>query len=160
MTTLSRNSTSPSTPRSIISRLTSPFTSKTRNVSDFHIQTDEPHRQYTPGDVVKGSVFLTVHKPVRITHIVVCLHGYVRVYRNAIAPGEGISRESGFLGVGRGRRGTEYFGNGFASLFEDELVLCGEGRLNIGIYVFKFALRFPSVGIPTSIDVGTWQFSV
>ncbi|MCJ1350497.1 MAG: ph-response sensor protein [Icmadophila ericetorum] len=143
---------SPRTSHSLINRITSPFKSKTRNVSDFHIQTAEPHRQYAPGDIVKGSVFLTIHKPVRVTHIVVCLHGYVKVYKNAIAPGDGTARDGGFSRTGPGKRGTEYLGNGFISLFEDEVVLCGDGRLGIGLYTFRFELEFPPSGLPSSID--------
>ena len=153
MTTSYRGSRSPSISRSFLARIASPFSVKTKNISDFHIRPVEPHRQYFPGDVVKGSVFLTVNKPVLISHIVICLYGYVKVYRNANAPGQGISKDSGFLGTGRGKRGTEYFGNGFASIFEDEIVLCGEGRLDTGVYDFKFELDFPSSGIPSSIDV-------
>lgn len=144
------------TSRSLINRIASPFKSKTRHVSDFHIQTDEPHRHFSPGDIVKGSVFLTVHKPVRITHIVICLRGFVKVYKTAIAPGEGIAKDGGFPGTGRGKRGTEYLGNGFISLFEDEVVLCGDGRLDVGLYTFRFELEFPSSGLPSSIDVSTY----
>ena len=43
--------------------------------------------------------------------------------------------------------------NGQASLFQDEVTLCGEGRLDIGLYEFEFELEFPSKGLPTSIDV-------
>ena len=156
MTTLSYVPQSPSTPRSIISRIASPFTTRARNIRstfDFDIETDEPYRQYFPGDVVKGSVCLTVHKPIRISHLVICLHGFVKVFRNAIAPGDGISRDSAYLGTGRGKRGSEYFGNGFASIFEDEIVLCGDGKLNIGRYEFKFEIDLPLSGIPSSIDV-------
>lgn len=153
MTTAIHASRSPSTSRSLISRIASPFTSKTRNISDFHIQSDDPHRHFSPGDLVKGSVFLTVHKPVRVTHIVICLHGFVKVFRRPNAPGEGTPKDGGFMGTGRGKRGTEYYGNGFASIFEDELVLCGEGRLDVGVYAFKFELELPYSGIPSSIDV-------
>lgn len=50
-------------------------------------------------------------------------------------------------------RKTQYFGNGHASLFNDEVTLCGEGRLDAGIYEFNFELEFPRKGLPTSIDV-------
>ena len=144
---------SPSSSWSLLSRITSPFTNKTRNISDFHIQLDEPHRQFFPGDAIKGSVFLTIHKPVRVTHLVLCLHGFVKVFRNCNSPGDGISRDGGFAGTGRGKRGTEYWGNGLAGLFEDEVVLCGEGRLSIGVYSFKFDVQLPPRGLPSSIDV-------
>ena len=146
-------SSSPSPPRSLISRITSPFTNKTRNITDFHIQLDDPHRQFTPGDAVKGSVLVTINKPVRVTHLVLCLHGFVKVFKHCNAPGEGISKEDGYAGTGRGKRGTEYWGNGLASLFEEEIVLCGEGRLGLGVYSFKFDVQLPSDGLPSSIDV-------
>lgn len=55
--------------------------------------------------------------------------------------------------VGGNPRKTQYFGNGHASLFQDEITLCGEGRLEAGIYEFNFELEFPRKGLPTSIDV-------
>ena len=82
-----------------------------------------------------------------------CLHGFVKVFKHCNAPGEGISKEDGYAGTGRGKRGTEYWGNGLASLFEDEIVLCGEGRLGLGVYSFKFDVQLPSDGLPSSIDV-------
>ena len=52
----------------------------------------------------------------------------------------------------RRRKGIEYFGNGFARLFEDEQILCGEGRVD-SEYEFRFEFILPSKGIPSSIDV-------
>ncbi|KAI9874197.1 MAG: ph-response sensor protein [Pleopsidium flavum] len=138
--------------RSILSRLTSPLASRTRNLSEFYIRPDEPYRQYAPGDVVKGAVVLTVLKPVRVTHLVVRLHGHVRVFKTANAPGDGVYHDNSFIGTGRGKRGNECSGNGYASLFEDENTLCGEGRLDVGRYEFNFELDFPSKGVPSSID--------
>ncbi|KAI9724500.1 MAG: hypothetical protein M1812_000568 [Candelaria pacifica] len=142
----------PSRSRSWITKLTSPLSSRSRTLSEFYIQPDEPHRQYSPGDVVRGKVILSVVKPIRITHLVVCLHGHVQVFqgggRNAYDKESGI----GFLSPGRGKRKGEYFGNGFASLFEDEIILCGEGRLTAQEYHFNFELEFPSKGLPSSID--------
>ena len=143
--------------RSLLSRFTSPFAPRPRSHSDFHIRTDEPHRQYAPGDVVKGSVCLTVAKPIRITHVVICLYGYVKVFKSPSSSWDAVPRDGGFQGPGRGRRGSEYFGNGFASLFEDEVILCGEGRLVPGDYEFRFELELPSKGMPSSIDVSTCQ---
>ena len=82
-----------------------------------------------------------------------CLHGFVKVFKHCNAPGEGISKEDGYAGTGRGKRGTEYWGNGLASLFEEEVVLCGEGRLGLGVYSFKFDVQLPLDGLPSSIDV-------
>ncbi|OAX83182.1 hypothetical protein ACJ72_02456 [Emergomyces africanus] len=145
----------PSTPsstrnRSIIFKFTDRFSNRTRNISEFYIQLDEPYKAYFSGELVRGSVVLKVVKPTRITHIVLCLHGYVKVYKTAVAPGD-VLEESGFLGPGRGRRNGEYLGNGFASLFEDEIVLCGDGRLTEGIYKFKFEMEFPAHRLPSSI---------
>ncbi|KAL1957535.1 hypothetical protein VTO42DRAFT_5761 [Malbranchea cinnamomea] len=144
------SSTSPTRSLSLISKFTNRFGNRNRSISDFHIEPDDPWKTYSPGDLVKGSVILTVTKPVRITHLVVCLHGYAKVFKNAVAPGEQ-AEDSGYLGPGRGRRGGEYRGNGFASLFEDEVVLCGEGRLKEGIYKFGFELCFPPYRLPSSI---------
>ncbi|KZF24796.1 hypothetical protein L228DRAFT_245815 [Xylona heveae TC161] len=148
--------------RSILTRLASTFTSKTRTLVDFHIATEEPHRQYNPGDIVKGTVALTVIKPVRITHLVVCLHGYAKVFKNAITPGHSTGNDYGYLGAGRSKKGVEYVNNGFASLFEDEIVLCGEGRLDVGLYEFKFELQFPKRSLPTSLDFerGTITYNI
>jgi hypothetical protein len=95
---------------------------------------------------------VTVVRPVRITHIVICLHGYVKVFKNAIPAGEA-TPDLGFLGPGRGRRGAEYLGNGLATLFEDEVVLCGDGRLKEGIYKFRFEMGLPPYALPSSINV-------
>lgn len=69
-----------------------------------------------------------------------------------VSPGE-IGPDIGFLGPGRGRRAGEYMGNGLATLFEDELVLCGDGRLKEGIYKFKFELQLPPYNLPSSLNV-------
>ncbi|KAK5129152.1 hypothetical protein LTR08_003793 [Meristemomyces frigidus] len=138
--------------RRIISRLASPFASKSRNFADFCVDVDDPHRQYAPGDVVHGSVKLRVLKPIRVTHIVVCLHGFVQVYKSPGSPGDGYKATSGYMGAGRGKKSGEYFGNGFASLFEDEVVLCGDGRLGEGSYQFNFELEFPDRDLPSSIE--------
>ncbi|KAJ5225529.1 hypothetical protein N7468_006754 [Penicillium chermesinum] len=104
-----------------------------------------------PGDTIKGTVFLMVVRPVRITHLVICLHGYVKVFKNAVPAGEA-PPDLGFLGPGRGRRGAEYMGNGLATLFEDEVVLCGDGRLKEGIYKFRFEMGLPPYSLPSSIN--------
>jgi len=113
----------------------------------------EPHRQYSPGDLVKGAVILTVGKPIRITHLTVCLHGFVRVFKNPNTVSDPLPVDAGLTGSSNSRK-SQYFGNGHASLFRDEETLCGEGRLDAGVYEFEFELEFPDKGIPTSIDVG------
>ncbi|UJO16599.1 pH-response regulator protein palF/RIM8 [Fulvia fulva] len=145
-----------STPRSgrrLLSRITSPFASKTRNVTDFYVQIPDVHKQYGPGETVSGAVHLRVAKPIRVTHVVVCLHGYVQVYKNpGCPPADGYRANSTQVGTGRGSRTGEYFGNGFASLFEDEVVLCGDGKLGEGAYQFEFNLEFPDRDLPSSIS--------
>jgi hypothetical protein len=56
-------------------------------------------------------------------------------------------------GAGRSKRSSESLGNGCMPLFNDEVVLCGEGKLDPGIYNFKFILEFPRERLPSSIDV-------
>ncbi|KFY06881.1 hypothetical protein V492_07656 [Pseudogymnoascus sp. VKM F-4246] len=136
--------------KSILSRLTSPLRSRTRNATDFHIRASEPHRQYSPGDIVKGIVVLTVVKPIRITHLTVALHGFVRVLKKPAAAGEVITSDHA-VDITSNKR-SQYTGNGHVSLFHDEITLCGEGRLEPGIYEFEFNLQFPSKGLPSSID--------
>ena len=147
------SSNSPAPSRSFLSRLKSPLSSKSRNFTDFYIQSDDPHRQYVPGDTISGTVIIKVVKPLRITHLVVSLHGYAQVFKNPNAPGDAYKNYSATVGLGKGKKQGSYFGNGFVSLFEDEVVLCGEGKLAEGVYHFNFDLEFPSKGLPSSIDV-------
>ncbi len=148
------SSTSSSKP-SLLSRLGMPslsFRSRNRNVADFHVRADEPYKKYAPGDTVRGAVQLAVAKPIRLTHLVVALHGYVHVYRDASAAAKAQNTSV------QPRSGTselpQYHGNGVASLFQDEQVLSGEGRLEAGRYEFGFELIFPDIGLPSSIEVG------
>ncbi|KAE8354532.1 hypothetical protein BDV28DRAFT_79386 [Aspergillus coremiiformis] len=136
---------------SILSKFRSSLGQRNRSLTDFYIEPDDPWRSYFPGDVIKGTVVVTVSRPVRITHLVVCLHGFVKVFKNTVPSGE-TAPDVGFLGPGRGRRGAEYLGNGLATLFEDEVVLCGEGRLKEGIYKFRFEMSFPPYALPSSIS--------
>ncbi|KAL4922353.1 pH-response regulator protein palF/RIM8 [Aspergillus aurantiobrunneus] len=135
---------------SLLSKFRSQLGQRNRGITDYYIEPDDPWRSYFPGDVVKGTVVLTVVRPVRITHLVVSLHGIVKVFKNNIPAGE-TPPDLGSLGAGRGRRGAEYLGNGVATLFEDEVVLCGEGRLKEGIYKFRFEMSFPPYALPSSI---------
>lgn len=146
---------SPPSGRSIFSRIASPFGSKPRNIADFYIEPEDPHKQHSPGDVVKGHVKLRVSRAIRVTHLVVCLHGFAQVFKNPEGPDGGVRANKEYLGTGtsRGKKAGEYFGNGFASLFEDEVVLCGDGKLVEGAYQFNFELEFPDRDLPSSIDV-------
>ena len=145
-----------STRSSFLAKCTAPFVAKHRSQVEQEIRLDDPFRQYAPGDNVKGAIYLTFAKPMRITHLAVCLHGFVKVFNRAKLPGEEISYDENLLslesGSGSGRRGTEYFGNGYARLFEDEEVLCGEGRVS-GQYEFRFEMCLPPKNMPSSIDV-------
>ncbi|KAF7190972.1 pH-response regulator protein palF/RIM8 [Pseudocercospora fuligena] len=139
--------------RRFFSRITSPFAHKTRKLTDFYIEVDDPHRQYSPGDLVTGCVNLKVVQPTRVTHVVVCLHGFVQVYKNpGSPPSDGYRANGAHIGTGRGAKTGEYFGNGFCTLFEDEVVLCGDGRLGEGTYKFQFNLEFPDRDLPSSIS--------
>jgi hypothetical protein len=149
-------STTSSTRPRFLSRLSLPLSlplrNRNRNVADFHIRAEEPHRRYSAGDNVRGAVVIVIVKPVRITHLTVSLHGYVRVLKDptsvAKAQGNIVLPQNGDSARPR------YHGNGLASLFQDEQVLSGEGRLEPGRYEFGFDLLFPDKGLPSSIDVG------
>ncbi|KAJ0380623.1 hypothetical protein COL26b_000908 [Colletotrichum chrysophilum] len=130
-----------SSTRSFFSRFALPIRSRTRNLADFHVRPDDPHRQYSAGDHVRGAVVLTVVKPVRITHLTVTLHGYVRVHK-----GPAVSEPPVANPALSGRSSAQYHGNGHASLFQDEQVLSGEGRLEASKYEFNFDLVFPEKG--------------
>ena len=121
-------------------------------MSDFHVDLADPYKSYFPGDVVKGTILVTVIKAIRITHLRVCLHGHAHVFKHHINPGDG-STDSASVGYGKVKKEGQYLGNGYVSLFEDESVLCGEGRLDPGIYKFEFICQFPQKGLPSSIDV-------
>ncbi|EGR51522.1 beta arrestin-like protein, partial [Trichoderma reesei QM6a] len=137
-----------------------PLRNRNRSVTDFHVLCDEPHRKYSAGDHVHGTVILVVVKPVRITHLVVTLHGFVRVLRDPA--GAAKVRNTVTLPQGGSSSRPQYHGNGFASLFQDEQVLSGEGRLDPGRYEFGFDLVFPDKGLPSSIDFerGTISYMV
>ncbi|KAI5307220.1 hypothetical protein KEM56_002593 [Ascosphaera pollenicola] len=138
---------------SLISKFTDRFNSRARVISDFYIEPDDPWRTYYSGDLVKGTVVLTVVKPLRITHLTVRLHGFAKVYRNTVIASETPSvGDHGSSGDLRARKGGEYMGNGYASLFEDDVSLCGEGRLKEGQFRFRFELEFPPQRLPSSIN--------
>lgn len=139
---------------SIFSRLRSPFAAKKpRNVSEYSIELAEPYKTFAPGDGIRGHVVLNVERPVRITHLTICLHGVVKVLKNGRISGESISRWRSYLATGQGEWGEAYFGNGLAALFKDEVVLAGDGCLSTGSYMFNFELELPTERLPSSIDV-------
>ena len=155
--TINRESSQKSTNHpSLLARCTAPFASKQRNQVEHDIRLDEPFRHYYSGDTIKGAVFMNVAKAQRITHLVLRLHGFVKVANRPKPAGESISYDEALMALekGRGRRGIEYFGNGFARLFEEETVLCGEGRV-LGPYEFRFEMVLPARGLPSAIDVSS-----
>lgn len=158
-TTSDNNSLSIAKTQSVLSKLTIPFTPKKRNLAEYYIRIKEPHRQYSPGDRVEGSVIVSVTRPFRVVHLVICLHGFVKVFNNDKVPGQSVYCDRGPLSGGIGKRGSEYFGEGFASLFENEVALCGEGRLEVGSFEFQFDLELPSTGLPSSLNVCVSQVS-
>ena len=143
---------------SILNKLRGPFTAKQHPQIKQDIQLDNPYREYSPGDSIKGKVHLDVPRAVRVTHLVVRLHGFVKVITHSKLPGEAIPYDETLLNSAKGRRGGEYFGNGFAKLFEDDHVLCRDGKLH-GNYVFQFEVVLPHRNIPSSIDVRPSQAS-
>ncbi|KAK6067589.1 ph response protein [Seiridium cupressi] len=136
--------------KSLFSLLSSPLRSRTRNrnLAEFYVRVDSPHRQYSAGDHVTGSVIVSSIKPIRVTHLTVCLHGYVRVFKNAAQ----VNASNPAIALTGGAGNFRYFGNGHAQLFQDEQVLCGEGRLDPRRWEFNFDLLFPAEGLPSSID--------
>jgi arrestin-related trafficking adapter 9 len=137
--------------KSVLSRFMNPLSKHSRNLADFFIEPEDPWKTYSPADIVKGNVVLVVARGFDLTHLVVSLHGFAKVYKHRVIPGEGVPAAEIFAN-GKGSRGFEYHGNGLASLFEDEIVLCGSGFLKKQIYKFGFELQFPVKSLPTSID--------
>ncbi|KAL9638394.1 MAG: hypothetical protein Q9204_001525 [Flavoplaca sp. TL-2023a] len=125
---------------------------KPRNVSEYSIELDHPYKIFAPGDWVKGQVVLKVERPVRITHLTICLHGVVKVLKNGRIPAESTSRWRSYLATGQGKWGEAYFGNGLAALFKDEVILAGDGCLAASLYKFSFDLELPRTRLPSSID--------
>lgn len=133
---------SSSSSRSLFTRFL-PLRPVKRTLDDFHIQPDEPHRTYSAGDHVHGAVVLVITKPIRITHLVVALHGFVRVFKSPNTGADQPLVPSSAAPI-----------KGYAPLFNDEQTLTSDGRLDPGRYEFKFNLLFPTdVALPSSIDV-------
>ncbi|KAL8697211.1 MAG: hypothetical protein Q9224_002423 [Gallowayella concinna] len=138
---------------SILSRFNIPNASKKpRNVSEYSIELDEPYTTFATGDRIKGHVILNVERPVRITHLTICLHGVVKVLKNGRLSTDSITRWRSYLATGQGKWGGAYFGNGLAALFKDEVVLAGDGCLATSLYQFEFDLELPTHSLPSSID--------
>jgi hypothetical protein len=140
--------------RSLLSWFSSPFGKNARNLFDLAVEPEDPFRVYSPGQPVKGQVILTVTKGFDITHLVVSLHGYAKVNKHQTLPGEGLPAPEGLMN-GKGPRGFQYHGNGLATLFQNEQVLCGQGFLKKQVYQFAFEVPFPDTDLPSAIDVGS-----
>ena len=139
---------------SFFSRFSLPLRSRARHIADFHIRAAEPHRKYGAGDQVQGAVILTVVKPVRITHLVVSLHGYMRVYKGPNIPANEPVVDPAEVPATTSRSSRlKPLGNGYVKLFQDEQPLSADGRLEPGRYEFNFNLLFPGDGLPSSVDV-------
>ena len=147
------NSPNPAGPpsRSFLSRFSNPLSTNARNMFELSIEPDDPFKVYAPGEIIRGHVVLTVFKGFDITHLVVALHGCVKVYKHQLT-GEAVARADS-PPPGKGTRDFEYYGNGSASLFQDERLLCGLGFLKKTIYRFVFELPFPTKSLPSAISV-------
>ncbi|KIV94564.1 hypothetical protein PV10_02319 [Exophiala mesophila] len=137
--------------RSILSYFSNPLSKHARNMFELVIEPEDPFRVYAPGQTVKGHIALTVTKGFDITHLVVALHGYAKVYKHQVTTGEPPPTAE-LLMTGKGPRSFEYHGNGLASLFQNEQVLCGNGFLKKQVYRFAFEVPFPTKGLPSTID--------
>ena len=137
--------------KSILSRLSSPLAKHARNLFDLSIEPEDPFKVYSPGEIVKGHIVLTVLKGFDMTHMIVGLHGYARVYRHQVTPGDGHPLAEAIVN-GKGTRGFEYHGSGLASLFQEEQVLCGSGFLKKQVYKFAFEMQFPEKSMPSTIE--------
>jgi arrestin-related trafficking adapter 9 len=115
------------------------------------VEPEDPFRVYSAGETVKGHLVLTVTKGFDITHLVVTLHGYAKVFKHQVTNGEGFSN-SDFVVNGKGSRGFEYYGSGLASLFQEEQILCGSGFLKKQVYKFAFELPFPAKSMPSTLS--------
>lgn len=145
--------------KSILTRFSSPLTKRSKHTFDFDVVLDHPVKEYRPGDLVSGHINLSVLKGFDITHLVIALHGYAKVFKHQCAPGEGRPTPEELVN-GKGTRGFEYHGNGLVSLFQDEQTLCGSGFLRKQAYKFGFELQFPSSGLPSTIDVSLYYSSL
>ncbi|KAF8458688.1 hypothetical protein BGX38DRAFT_1264998 [Terfezia claveryi] len=113
-------------------------------ISEYYIRLNEPHREYSPGDLVKGSVILTTEKDLRVTHLVVNLVGRVDLFGVATYNLSGKKKTVNYTGP------VEFEGG--IILCRDQQVLCGEGKLDAGVYEFGFVVELTGRGLPSSLD--------
>jgi len=122
-----------------------PSRSTRKVISEYFIRLNEPHREYSPGDLVKGCVILATEKDLRVTHLVVNLVGRVDLFGLATHNLSGKKRTVNYTGP------VEFEGG--IILCRDQQVLCGEGRLDAGVYEFGFVMELEGKGLPSSLDV-------
>ena len=137
--------------KSILAKISSPFAKRSTKTFDFDIDLEHPHKTFRPGEVVKGSISLSVFKGFEITHLTVALHGWARVFKHQCTAAE-VKAVPDQLVNGQGSHGFEYHGNGIASLFQDEQALCGTGFLKKQVYKFGFELQFPACSLPGTLE--------
>jgi len=133
-----------STQLSALNKLRPPRSTR-KVISEYYIRLNEPHREYSPGDLVKGSVILTTEKDLRVTHLVVNLVGRVDLFGVATYNLSGKKKTVNYTGP------LEFEGG--IILCRDQQVLCGEGRLDAGVYEFGFVMELTGKGLPSSLDV-------
>ena len=115
---------------------------KSKSFVEFAILAQEPYRSYLAGNQVKGQVRLCVVRPIRITHLVIYLHGYVDVRGGPgsslpeIVPNTAIDLTS--------RVGKLQAKAGVLTLFETYAVLAREGPLGPAKYSYGFDVGFPT----------------
>lgn len=137
----------------LISRIAAPFSPRPRHISDLNIDIADPHRVYAPADIVRGSVTFATHKLIKLTHVVIQLHGFVKIYKNATPPGEGLPSEASANSPFSSLRAGHARVIGHAKILEEERVLCGQGTLGPGRYQVPFSIQFPATKLPSSLDV-------
>jgi len=155
-TTIASSLSGHTTKKSLSSRLGSLFGSKISHVTDFNIELDNSFKQYSTDEPVRGTVVLNIAKPLGVTHVTIRLEGSLQVFKNnARSRPTAKPNVGGKISTGRGKRWvSEYYGDGYASLFKEEIVLCGEGRLDPKLYYFRFEVDFPpDLDLPSSIEV-------
>lgn len=141
-----------STQLNALNKLRPPRSSR-KVISEYYIRLNEPHREYSSGDSVKGSVILTTEKDLRVTHLVVNLVGRVKLFGVATYNLSGKKKTANYTS-------PEEFEGGII-LCQDQQVLCGEGRLDAGVYEFGFVMVLKGK-LPSSLDFekGSISYSI
>ncbi|KAL7266568.1 ph-response sensor protein [Rhizina undulata] len=110
---------------------------------------EDPHRVYSPTGLVKGSVCLTIERRLTLILLVVNL----KVYELSSTGRD----NAGGKAWKEWDNDNDYGMSGDEVLCRDQMVLCGEGRLEAGVYEFGFELEFVQAGrmmggLPSSLD--------